>query len=171
MVSAAWLGSDGGSSLPGILLTAGLRRYFIFAIVLAVGFALSFVLYHKFRMRVPGVVATPLLAVYTIHTTLVLPIIVGISLIVFAILQIFYRRSFIYGRRLFLLGCIFSIVLSVPALLYANATDVVILTILPGIFAYNTVIDVEHRYFSLGLMAADLAVLIGLGLLLTRFSY
>ncbi len=147
---------------------ADLRRYLVFAIVLIVGFVVSFIAYQKLRLTIPGIVAVPLLAVYTMHSTLVLPVIAVSSIIVFALLELIYRRYFIYGRRLFLIGCIASIVLSVPALVLVNATDVVILTILPAIFAYFTISNVDRRYLSLGLMTADLAFLIGLGTVLTR---
>jgi hypothetical protein len=148
-------------------MTEEIKFYLIFIIVLVIGFAISFFLYHKLRMRIPGVIAAPLLAVYSIQNLWILPIIIVVSIIIFIILHVLYIRFFLYGRRLFLLGCIFSIVLSAIPLIMLGMTDVIILTVLPAIFAYNTVINVERRALSLGLLVGDLVVLIVIGWVLT----
>lgn len=147
-----------------------LDDFVIPSIILFLGFLISFFLYQRFRMRIAGVIATPLLAVYILVNPLTLPVVIAIVLVLFGILHWLYIRYYIYGRRLFLIGCAFSIVISAPILILLGLTNVIIITILPAIFAYNAIIDVQHRARSAGLLSGELGVLVVVGaLLMTLF--
>lgn len=109
----------------------------IFYLILFIGFGLGWLFYEVFKVRAGGVVAIPLLVVYTIHNPLLFGIIIGIAIIIFIILQLIFHKFAVYGRRLLYLSSLFSILFTSITFLLMQERFSLLLTIVPGLIAYN----------------------------------
>ncbi len=138
---------------------------FGYYVILLLGFGLSFLLYSKYRIRAPGVIAAPLLAIYILENPAVLALVAGVAAIVYGASQIIYRRYFIYGRRLLMIMCALSVVISAPLIWNFNLDVVVFATILPALFAYNITTN-GPMLKSLGALAGEVLLLVLVGLVL-----
>jgi hypothetical protein len=152
----------------GALEDKYINVFLTFSVVLLIGFLIIVFLYHRFHIRAPGVIATPLLSVYALENYYVIPLTAFVTLVLYGIIWMIQSQYFIYGRRLFLIGCAFSVLLSCPLLIWFNLNDIIIVTILPAIFAYNIIVTVERRAISIGVLLGVVGLLYGTGILLVK---
>jgi|SRR3989344_3607031 len=107
-------------------------------IILFVGFILGYLLYELFKVRAGGVVAIPLLVIYTIYNLKIFFLILLLALLLFLLLELIFKKTAIYGRRLLYISFGLSIIISSIAIwLMKEPSPVVFLTLIPGLMAYN----------------------------------
>ncbi len=145
-------------------------------IILIFGFTLGFVLYEVMRYRVGGVVAIPIMVIYTFSNSILLPIFlysIGVCLIVVSIIT---ERTLLYGRRLLYVYMAISILVTSSAVLVVSSSynidlaTITIGTIFPGIVAYNLsreAFDFESGLKSAFMMTWNFLVIFLFGLFLT----
>lgn len=145
-------------------------------IILIFGFTLGFILYEVMRYRVGGVVAIPIMVIYTFSNSILLPIFlysIGVCLIVVSVIA---ERSLLYGRRLLYIYMAISILVTSSAVLFVSTTynidlaTVTIGTIFPGIVAYNLsreAFDFESMLKSAFMMTWNFLVIFLFGLFLS----
>ena len=132
-------------------------------LTLLFGFALGFYLYEVKRYKVGGVIAVPILVLYTLQNSIFLPIFGVASVIALFAGSRVAERTLYYGRRLLYCYLAISIVttsvliLLVSGLFSMQLQDVVIFTIFPGIIAYN----LNKESFDLDSAGQSIALLIG----------
>ncbi len=132
---------------------------------LLAGFLVGFVLYHKYMIRLGGVIIVPLLAIYFIEFPNTVSGIVLASALTFLVLEFVYSRYIVYGRRLLYVSlalgmAVMLAVFEVMGILSVGWYSLMI----PGLLAYNV-----HREFnssadivrSVGLTAFLFLILIG----------
>jgi hypothetical protein len=107
------------------------------SIVLIIGFVIGYILYYKYRYRGGGVIAVPLLVIYTIKFPLMLPLLLISTFLSFFILNFLYLKFIIYGRRLLYISLTIGIVLN---LIIQNSIKINMgwyPLILTGLLSYN----------------------------------
>jgi hypothetical protein len=115
----------------------------IMLVTLLFGFILGFYLYEAKRFKVGGVIAIPILAIYSLQDMVILPIFIISAIACIVIARIIAEKTLLYGRRL--LYCFLaisivatSIIIAVTSKVYAPMVqEMVVFTIFPGIIAYN----------------------------------
>lgn len=107
------------------------------AIPLLVGFVLEFILYSKYQFRAGGVIVLPILAVYFVLYPFFVPILLGLSLLTYIILEILYGKIIIYGRRLLYLALSIGITFSLIASYILAQPIGTYGFLIPGLLAYN----------------------------------
>jgi hypothetical protein len=107
-------------------------------IILFVGFILGYLFYELFKIRSGGVVAIPLLVIYTMYNLKIFFLILSLALLIFLLLELIFKNTAIYGRRLLYISFGTSIIItSVAVWLLKEPSPVVFLTLVPGLMAYN----------------------------------
>ncbi len=107
-------------------------------LILFIGFALGYLFYEVFKIKAGGVLAIPLLIIYTISNVRLFFLTLFIAAIIFFILEMIFKKTAIYGRRLLYIGFGLSIILTSAAIVLLKAPKaVVFLTLIPGLIAYN----------------------------------
>lgn len=138
-------------------------------IILFAGFIVSYLLYTKFGMRSPGVIAAPLLAIYALQNHVILIVVIIVGVLVYVMSLLVYKKWFIYGRRLFLILCAISVILSTPIIYLLRIEDTAFTTILPAIFAYNLTTNGNKLLSSIGVLVGEIVLLIGIGILTVMY--
>ncbi|MBS7641636.1 MAG: poly-gamma-glutamate biosynthesis protein PgsC/CapC [Candidatus Bathyarchaeia archaeon] len=137
----------------------------VYALLVIVGLILEWVIYSVEGDRSGGIVTIPLIAVYTLlypSFGLLLWFIVSVCYIA---AEIMYRGFLLYGRRLFLAVVAFCIVVTIPSMFLLGFERFFVISIVPGIVAYN--IHYERRFSrTFMLTLAKYLTLLGLGYLL-----
>ncbi|WP_137291124.1 poly-gamma-glutamate biosynthesis protein PgsC/CapC [Natronorubrum halophilum] len=137
-----------------------------------VGMIVSEGVYLRWGIRLNGIIALPLLALFTLQSASVLPLyVVGLAVVYWLITQI-HRRTLLYGRVLLATGLAISVAGSIPIAIVAPVTTGLHLfftAILVGIGAYNLHrMPPKHRSTSIALSACAFVLFLGiLGLLVT----
>lgn len=94
--------------------------------------------YERWGIRLGGVLALPLVAVYALIVPWALEIFAVGAVVSFTVGEVLHRRTLVYGRRLFAVHIVASVVAS---FLFTQAFDVplngFLLPVLPGVFAFN----------------------------------
>lgn len=112
-------------------------------VTLLFGFIFGFYLYEVKRFKVGGVIAIPILVIYSLQDMIVLPIFIVSAIVCLVIARIIAEKTLLYGRRLlycFLAISILatSIIIAVTSQVYAPPLqEMIVFTIFPGIIAYN----------------------------------
>lgn len=107
-------------------------------LILFVGFVLGYLLYELFKVRAGGVVAIPLLVIYTMYNVKIFFLILFLAIFIFLFLELIFKKTAIYGRRLLYISFGLSIIItSIAVWLMKEPSPVVFLTLLPGLMAYN----------------------------------
>lgn len=132
-------------------------------IVLIIGFILSYIIYSKYGIRAPGVIAAPLLAIYTLENQTILLIVAIVGTVIYIVSQMLYKKWFIYGRRLFLIMCMISVIITAPIISILGLSTVIFISILPAIFAYNITINGTKITTSIGVLLLEVLILIIIG--------
>ena len=138
-------------------------------IVLLFGFIFGFIIYELTRYRVGGVVAIPIMVIYTLDEPLMLPIFVFAIIICLLAVYIVTEKTLLYGRRLLYLNLAFSIIITSLIFFYADAilnmsfTALTVGTIFPGIVAYNISresYDLENTMKTIVMMVANFLIVL-----------
>jgi len=138
-------------------------------IVLLFGFIFGFIIYELTRYRVGGVVAIPIMVIYTMDEPLMLPIFVFAIIICLLAVYIVTEKTLLYGRRLLYLNLAFSIIITSLIFFYADAilnmsfTALTVGTIFPGIVAYNISresYDLENTMKTIVMMVANFLIVL-----------
>jgi hypothetical protein len=112
-------------------------------IVLLFGFILGFILYELTRYRIGGVIAIPIMVIYTMDNSLMFPIFLYSIVICLLAGHIISESTLLYGRRLLYVYLAISIVTTSIIFFYAgsllniNLTALTVGSIFPGIVAFN----------------------------------
>jgi len=138
-------------------------------IVLLFGFIFGYIIYELTRYRVGGVVAIPIMVIYTMDEPLMLPIFVFAIIICLLAVYIVTEKTLLYGRRLLYLNLAFSIIITSLIFFYADAilnmsfTALTVGTIFPGIVAYNISresYDLENTMKTIVMMVANFLIVL-----------
>jgi hypothetical protein len=112
-------------------------------VTLLFGFVLGFYLYEVKRYKVGGVIAIPVLVIYSMQDLIVLPIFVVATALCIVFAGFVAEKTLLYGRRLLYTYLAISIVATslityaVSTVMGLSLSELVIFTIFPGIIAYN----------------------------------
>lgn len=94
--------------------------------------------YERWGVRLGGVLALPLIAVYGLMVPWAVEIFAFAALVSFGVGEVLHRRTLMYGRRLFAIHIVASVVASFA---FVQVVDVplngFLLPVLPGVFAFN----------------------------------
>ena len=112
-------------------------------LTLLFGFIIGFYLYEVKRFKVGGVIAIPILVIYSLQDMVILPIFVISAIACLVIARIIAEKTLLYGRRL--LYCFLAISIIGTSIIIAVTShlidplvqEMVVFTIFPGIIAYN----------------------------------
>lgn len=119
------------------------------------GFLFGFVLYHKYTVRLGGVVIVPLVAIYFIEYPTTLSGIIIASALTFLTLEFVYSRYIVYGRRLLYIALVLGMIVMVAVFEAIGVLSIGWYTLLiPGLLAYNV-----HREYN---SSADIIRSVGL---------
>jgi len=105
-------------------------------LLLTVGIVMSMLLYEKYRYRVGGILALTLLVLYGFSSLKIAFWLFLIVIINWLVLEGVFKKTIVYGRRLFFMSCLISIALTFMLYLIIDQMPVYI-TVIPGIIAYN----------------------------------
>jgi len=105
--------------------------------VLGIGFLAGFLVYTRLGSRAGGVVAIPLAVVESLAYPLIIPFLIIGSIMSYIIGMIVFEEFMIYGRRLFYVFLIISIIIMTSPIVSTIPHAFNFSTILPGIIAYN----------------------------------
>jgi hypothetical protein len=107
------------------------------------GFIFGFYLYEVKRFKVGGVIAIPILVIYSLQDMLILPIFIVSTIACLVFARIIAEKTLLYGRRL--LYCFLAISIIATSIIIAATSqlldplvqEIIVFTIFPGIIAYN----------------------------------
>lgn len=107
------------------------------------GFMFGFYLYEVKRFKVGGVIAIPILVIYTLQDMIILPIFIVSAVLCILVARLIAEKTLLYGRRL--LYCFLAISIVATSIIIAATAqwfaplvqEMVVFTIFPGIIAYN----------------------------------
>lgn len=106
--------------------------------ILFMGFILGYAFDELFKIRAGGVVAIPLLVIYTMYNVKLFFLVLLLAALIFFVLEYLFRKTALYGRRLLYISFGLSIITtSVAIALLKEPISVVFLTMVPGLMAYN----------------------------------
>lgn len=133
--------------------------------VILIGLFVSEGVYFRWGIRLNGIIALPLLALFSLQSAAVLPLYVaGLAVVYWLITQI-HRRTLLYGRVLLAIGLAIAVGGAIPIAIVAPVTTGLHLfftAILIGIGAYNLHrMPPEHRLTSLALSAGAFVGFLG----------
>lgn len=112
-------------------------------LTLLFGFILGYYLYEIKRFRLGGVIAVPLIVIYTIQNYLIFPIFVVSIVLCYFISGYIAEKTLIYGRRLLYLFLMISIIITylivigVDLFYPIEIEEFAIFTIFPGLISFN----------------------------------
>lgn len=133
--------------------------------VIALGMVVSEGAYMRWGVRLNGIIALPLLALFALQSAIVLPLYVLGVAVVYGTLTQFHRSTLLYGRVLLGTGLVIAIAGSIPvAIVFPVTTGLHLFftAILIGIGAYNLHrMPPEHRSTSISLSAGAFALFLG----------
>ncbi|OIB57767.1 poly-gamma-glutamate biosynthesis protein PgsC/CapC [Natrialba sp. SSL1] len=136
-----------------------------FGLILAVllcGMLVSEGAYGRWGIRLNGIIALPLLALFALQSAAIVPLYIGGIAIVYALLTLVHRTTLLYGRVLLSTGLVISLLGAVPVAMVApvdSAMHVFFTAILIGIGAYNLHrMPQKHRWTSIRLSAGAFAI-------------
>jgi hypothetical protein len=144
--------------------------------VLLFGFIFGFIFYELTRYRIGGVVAIPIMVIYTMDNPLMLPIFGFSTVVCLLAVHIIEEETLLYGRRLLYLNLAVSIVTTSLIFFYAssvlniNLTALTVGTIFPGIIAFNISresYDLENTLKAIIMMLANFLIVLLFALALT----
>ncbi len=107
------------------------------------GFMLGYALYEWKRYRLGGIIAVPLIVVYTLENWISLPVIIVAIVLCYIAANLISSNTLLYGRRLLYLVLMFSIIVTfIIAWLVSQVypepiPSLVIFSLFPGLIAYN----------------------------------
>lgn len=152
----AVIGDMGGFleiSLPVVLL------------VIALGMLVSEGSYVRWGIRLNGIIALPLLALFALQSVAIIPLYVLGVATVYGVLKQFHRSTLLYGRVLLGTGLVIALAGSIPIAVFfpvASGLHLFFTAILIGIAAYNLHrMPPEHRSTSISLSAGAFALFLG----------
>ena len=144
-------------------------------LTLLFGFILGFILYEFTRYRLGGIVAIPIMVIYTLDNPLMLPIFFTAIFFCLIFVELIAEKTLLYGRRLLYLNLAVSIattsilIFSVGSLFNMDLATLTVGSIFPGIMAYNIsreTYDVPNTVRSLALMMGNFLVVLIFGIAL-----
>lgn len=148
----------------------------IHLVVLLFGFIFGFIIYELTRYRIGGVIAIPIMVVYTMDNPLTLPIFVFSIIVCLLAVYIINENTLLYGRRLLYLNLAISIITTsliffyTDALLNMNFTALTVGSIFPGIIAYNISresFDLEKSVITIVMTLANFLIVLLFAIALT----
>ncbi|RKD93895.1 poly-gamma-glutamate biosynthesis protein PgsC/CapC [Halopiger aswanensis] len=149
--------SDASSPLtapPAVILAA-----------IVAGMVVSEGAYLRWGIRLNGIIALPLLALFTLRSVAVFPLYVAGLAAVYGLITLLHRWTLLYGRVLLASGLVIAMVGSVPVAMVAPVTSgrhLFFAAILIGIGAYNLHrMPPEHRSTSIALSAGAFVGFLG----------
>lgn len=152
----AVIGDMGGFleiSLPVVLL------------VIALGMLVSEGSYVRWGIRLNGIIALPLLALFALQSIAIIPLYVLGVAAVYGVLKQFHRSTLLYGRVLLGTGLVIALAGAIPIAVFfpvASGLHLFFTAILIGIAAYNLHrMPPEHRSTSISLSAGAFALFLG----------
>jgi hypothetical protein len=111
--------------------------------ILLFGFVYGYFMYELFRYRAGGVIAIPILVIYTLEFPIALPIFIYSVAMCYLIGFIITERTLIYGRRLLYLYLTTSLLITSVAFYFVlyylnlNLLTITVGAIFPGLIAHN----------------------------------
>lgn len=159
-----------GATVPDSSAPLEAPSALILAAIVA-GMVVSEGAYLRWGIRLNGIIALPLLALFTLRSAAVLPLYVAGLAAVYGLITLIHRWSLLYGRVLLASGLVIAMIGSIPVATLAPVTSgrhLFFTAILVGIGAYNLHrMPPEHRSTSIALSAGAFVVFLGgLGLLI-----
>lgn len=119
---------DAGSDVANIL---GLRTtpaeppvgtLALVSVVVGLGLALTELVRFRWGLRSVGVVAIPLVVLFSFRTWWVLPLYLGTVAVVYAGVQVVHHRTLLYGRALLSLGSVLGVLVALPVAIALDLT-------------------------------------------------
>lgn len=110
------------------------------AVVVLLGFLASMWASEVWNVRLLGIIALPLLAIFTIAEPGILPVYLAIGAVTYAVIEGIHRQTLLYGRVLLSLSILTSILLAIGVTTTALITSgqfLLFTAVLAGIGAYN----------------------------------
>lgn len=107
------------------------------------GFMLGYALYEWKRYRLGGIIAVPLIVVYTMENWISLPVIIVAIILCYIAANVISGNTLLYGRRLMYMVLMFSIIVTfiiawLVSMVYPDPIpSLVIFSLFPGLIAYN----------------------------------
>ncbi|MBT8506857.1 hypothetical protein AZH53_00230 [Methanomicrobiaceae archaeon CYW5] len=107
------------------------------------GFMLGYALYEWKRYRLGGIIAVPLIVVYTMENWISLPVIIVAIMLCYIAVNVISSQTLLYGRRLLYMVMMFSIIVTfiiawLVSMVYPEPIpSLVIFSLFPGLIAYN----------------------------------
>ena len=107
------------------------------------GFMLGYALYEWKRYRLGGIIAVPLIVVYTMENWISLPVIIVAIILCYIAVNVISSQTLLYGRRLLYMVMMFSIIVTfiiawLVSMVYPDPIpSLVIFSLFPGLIAYN----------------------------------
>lgn len=117
--------------------------YILQLMILLFGFIFGYIIYELTRHRAGGVIAIPILVLYTMEAPIILPIFIYAIAMCILIGTIIQEKTLVYGRRLLYLYLTASIICTSSAfffvmyLLDINLLAISVGAVFPGLIAYN----------------------------------
>ncbi|WP_247730978.1 poly-gamma-glutamate biosynthesis protein PgsC/CapC [Halovivax limisalsi] len=131
----------------------------------AVGIAATEGAYHRYGVRLAGIIAMPLLALFSLQSAMVVPLYVAGTAIVYATITTIHRRTLLYGRVLLGLSIVVGLLSILPVAIVAPLAPGIHLFftgVLTGIGAYNLHrVPSAHRPASVALSTALFVSVLG----------
>ncbi len=160
------LGRSFGSDMNGPLASLPLNAWSVVVTpVLIIGFLAGFLIYTKLGSRAGGVVIVPLAVVESLAYPFILPFLIIGSIASYMVGMIFFEEFLIYGRRLFYVFLIASILIMTGPIVSTIPHAFNFSTILPGIIAYNMHVE-KAMTRSIAIVLVCFTALFILGLLI-----
>ncbi|WP_158206060.1 poly-gamma-glutamate biosynthesis protein PgsC/CapC [Halomarina oriensis] len=129
-----------GAALADPALTATGVGFGASVALLLAGGAVSEAVYGRYGVRLNGLIAAPLLALFALQSPSVVPLYLVGTVAVFLVVRTINRRTLLYGRVLLSVAVLAGVVLAVPAAAFLPGVSgfvLLFLSILAGIGAYN----------------------------------
>ncbi|SFS33163.1 poly-gamma-glutamate biosynthesis protein PgsC/CapC [Halostagnicola kamekurae] len=137
----------------------------IVLLVIALGMLVSEGSYVRWGIRLNGIIALPLLALFALQSIAIIPLYVLGVAAVYGILKQFHRSTLLYGRVLLGTGLVIALAGSIPIAVFfpvASGLHLFFTAILIGIAAYNLHrMPPEHRSTSISLSTGAFALFLG----------
>jgi hypothetical protein len=129
-----------GAALADPALTATGVGFGASVALLLAGGVVSEAVYGRYGVRLNGLIAAPLLALFALQSPSVVPVYLVGAAVVFLLIRTINRRTLLYGRVLLSVAVLAGVVVAVPAAILLPGVSgfiLLFLSILAGIGAYN----------------------------------
>ncbi|MEB3760130.1 MAG: poly-gamma-glutamate biosynthesis protein PgsC/CapC [Desulfurococcales archaeon] len=107
------------------------------ALILIIGFLIGFIVYSKFKVQIGGVIATPLLVLYVLNYPKSIIVFIIAVVMTYLVLEVLVETTLMYGRRLYYIGAIVSIITTYILMKYISIVQPAYFSIIPAIIGYN----------------------------------